>query len=304
MLKILKLTGIGLTGLLLLALAVFATVYLMSNLRFNRIYSVQVTAIDIPTDAQSVTYGEHLANIRGCIGCHGDQLAGQIEFEDPMVGTIANANLTRGEGSDVLHYTVEDWDRAIRHGIGADGKPLIIMPSQLHHVMSEEDLGALIAYIQSLPPVDNELPELKLAFFPRLMYIAGPMDFLVPAEIIDHDAPRPPAPARGVTAEYGEYLAGLCTLCHGTGYSGGYIPGVPPAPDEPPPLNLTPGGELQGWTFEGFLTAMRTGVVPSGRQLDDAWMPYETLFGDMTDEEWEAIWLYLQSLPPKQYGNR
>ena len=35
--------------------------------------------------------------------------------------------------------------------------------------------------------------------------------------------------------------------------------------------------------------AMSTGVTLGSRQLDDAWMPYQTLFDDMTDEEWEAI---------------
>lgn len=302
--KVFKWAGIVLGSLMGLLILAIIAVYIISNRRFNRTYDVQVSSIEIPTDEDAVAYGEHLANIRGCKGCHGNDLSGEIEFEDPLVGVIANANLTGGEGSEVINYTAEDWDRAIRHGIGPDGKPLLIMPSQQHYVMSDEDLGALLAYIQSLPPVDNQLPELQLAFVPRLMYVAGPMDFLVPAELIDHDAPRPPAPERGATAEYGQYLAGLCTLCHGSGFSGGYIPGVPPAPDEPPPLNLTPSGQLRGWAFEDFLKAMRTGITPSGRQLDDNWMPYQTLFGDMTDEEWEAIWLYLQTLPPREYGNR
>jgi cytochrome c553 len=288
----------------LILLAVGA-VYAISGYRFNRTYDVQVAPVAIPTDPESIAYGEHIANIRGCKACHGDDLSGQIEVEDPMIGVIANANLTGGQGSEVIGYTLEDWDRAIRHGIGPDGKPLIIMPSREHNVMSDEDLGALLAYILSVPPVDNELPELELSLLIRAFYVATGMEgLIVPAEAIDHDAPRPPAPARSVSAEYGAYLAGLCSICHGPGFSGGYVPGVPPAPDEPPPLNLTPGGELAGWTFEDFLTAMRTGVTPSGRQLDGDWMPYQTIFGDMTDEEWEAIWLYLQSLPPKEYGNR
>lgn len=32
--------------------------------------------------------------------------------------------------------------------------------------------------------------------------------------------------------------------------------------------------------------------------------PWKTFFGDMIDEEWEAIWLFLGSLPPREYGNR
>ncbi len=302
--RILKWIGAVLLGLIALLLVAAGLVYALSEARFNRTYDVEVDGVVVPTDAGAIAYGEHIANIRGCIACHGDDLSGQIEFEDPLVGVIANANLTGGAGSEVIDYTIADWDRSIRHGIGPDGKPLLIMPSNQHHVMSDEDLGALLAFVQSLPPVDNALPELELALIPRLMYLAGPMDFLVPAELIDHEKPRPPAPERGVTAEYGAYLAGLCTLCHGPGFSGGYIPGVPPEPDEPPPLNLTPGGELVGWTFEDFLKAMRTGVTPGGRQLDDYWMPYQTLFGDMTDEEWEAIWLYLQTLPLKEFGNR
>jgi cytochrome c553 len=302
--KVLKRIGFALGGLMGLILLAVAAVYVISTFRFNRTYEVQGEAVAIPTDPESIEYGEHVASIRGCKACHGNDLSGQIEFQDPMVGVIANANLTGGAGSEVVDYTVEDWDRAIRHGVGPDGKPLIIMPSQQHYAMSNEDLGALLAFIQSLPPVDNEVPELRLSLIPRLMYVTGPMDFLVPAERIDHDAPRPPAPERAVTAEYGAYLAGLCSLCHGPTFSGGYLPGIPPAPGEPPPLNLTPAGALQHWTFEDFLTAMRTGVTPGGRQLDDEWMPYQTLFGDMTDEEWEAIWLYLQTLPPREYGNR
>ena len=300
--RILRWFGIVLASVVVLALLAVGLVYTLSEIRFNRKYEVQVGNVTIPTDAESITYGEHIASIRGCKACHGADLSGEIEFQDPLVGTIANANLTGGVGSEVVNYTVEDWDRSIRHGVGPDGKPLLIMPSNQHYVMSDEDLGALLAYIQSLPPVDHELPDLKLALLPRTMYIAGPMDFLVPAELIDHDAVRPPAPTRGVSAEYGAYLAGLCTLCHGPGLSGGQIPGTPP--DEPPALNLTPAGQLAGWTFEQFLTAMRTGVTPGGVQLRDVYMPYQTLFGEMTDEEWEAIWLYLQTVPPKAFGNR
>ena len=300
--KRLKWLGIVLAGLVGLLLLASAAVFIISTYRFNRTYEIQVEPVAIATDPEAIAYGEHIANIRGCKGCHGADLSGQIEFQDPMVGVIANANLTGGEGSEIIDYTTEDWVRSIRHGVGPDGKPLLIMPSQQHHNMSDQDLSSLLAYIQSVPPVDNELPELALGFFPRLMYVAGPMDFLVPAELIDHDAPRPPAPQRGVTAEYGEYLAGLCTLCHGPGFSGGLIPGAPPG--DPPALNLTPAGSLQRWTFEEFITAMRTGVTPDGRQLRDQYMPYKSLFGDMTDEEWQAVWLYLKSLPPKEYGNR
>lgn len=300
--KTLKWISIILAGLVGLLVLTTVAIYALSQTHFNRSYEVEVQPVAIPTDAESIAYGEHIASIHGCKGCHGDNLSGQAVNGGPLVGVVVMSNLTNGMGSKVGDYTVEDWIRSIRHGVGPDGRPLLIMPSNQHWAMSDDDLGALLAYLQSVPPVDNELPKLTLGPLFRLMFLAGPLSHIVSAEQIDHDAPRPPAPERGITPEYGAYLSGLCTICHGDGFSGGSYAGAPPG--SPPALNLTPAGELAGWRFADFLTAMRTGVTPGGRQLQDEFMPYQTLFGEMTDEEWEAIWLYLQTLPPKEYGNR
>jgi hypothetical protein len=59
---------------------------------------------------------------------------------------------------------------------------------------------------------------------------------------------------------------------------------------------LTPGGELAFWTEEDFSNTMRTGITPSGHQLDPALMPWQD-YRNFYDEELQAIWLYLQSLP-------
>jgi mono/diheme cytochrome c family protein len=231
--KALKWIGIGVGALVGLILLAVGAVYAVSEYRFNRTYDVQVAPVAIPTEAESIAYGEHIASIRGCKACHGDDLSGQALTGGPLVGVIAMANLTGGAGSEVADYTVEDWVRSIRHGVGPDGKPLIIMPSQQHWVMSDEDLGALLAYIQSVPPVDNELPKLTIGPLFRLMFVAGPLAHIVPAEQIDHDAPRPSAPERGVTAEYGAYLAGLCSICHGPVSQAALMP--EPIPDRLPP---------------------------------------------------------------------
>jgi mono/diheme cytochrome c family protein len=299
--KFLKWIGIILGALIVLLVLTVGTVYAVSTYRFNRTYEVQVEQVEIPTDQASIEYGEHVASIRSCIACHGDDLAGQIEFEDPMVGRIANANLTSGVGGVGAAYSDDDWVRAIRHGLTPEGKPILIMPAHTMYPMSDEDLGAVIAYLKNIPPVNKERLPVSLSLLPRVMYLTGQMDFLVAAELIDHDGPRPAAPERGVTAEYGAYLAGLCTVCHGAGLSGGQIPGTPPS--DPPARNLTPAGRLKNWTLEEFVAAMRTGSTPDGGQLRDQYMPY-SIFVDMTDEELEAIWLYLGSLPPTEYGNR
>jgi cytochrome c len=115
--------------------------------------------------------------------------------------------------------------------------------------------------------------------------------------VIDHDGPRPVAPQPGVTVEYGKYLANTCTLCHGENLNGQTVReggNVYIAP------NLTTGGEMGFWSEEQFIATMHTGVTPSGHKLI-AFMPWK-YFGQMTDDELKAVWLYLQSLPPLPQG--
>jgi hypothetical protein len=107
--------------------------------------------------------------------------------------------------------------------------------------------------------------------------------------------PFPEMPEVGANLAYGEYLSGFCTGCHGAEMAGG----PPVQPDSPPAPNLTPGGELQGWTEADFFTLMHTGQTPSGRQLDPQIMPWEP-FGKLADDELRGLWMYLQSLPPQE----
>ena len=174
------------------------------------------------------------------------------------------------------------------------------MPSYEYYFLSDEDLGALIAYIKSVDPVDKVIADDSIGPLGRVLFLAGQLP-LIPAEDIPHAAPRPAAPKPGVTVEYGKYVAISCFGCHGEGFSGGPIPGVPP--DWPPAKNLTPGGDLANWTEEEFINTLRTGVTPSGYELDSQYMPWP-LAAQMTDEELQALWLFLQSLPAKETGNR
>jgi mono/diheme cytochrome c family protein len=211
------------------------------------------------------------------------------------------SNLTGGLGGAGDEYTDADWVRAIRYGVGPDGKPLLFMPSGEFWYLSDYDLGAVIAFVKSQPAVDNELPGNQVALVLRAFYLlTGGIPLLAP-ELIDLEAPRPAAPEPGVTEEYGRYLAVSCVGCHGEGFSGGPIPGAPP--DWPPAMNLTPGGELAGWTEAQFIQVMRTGVTPSGHAIENEYMPWKTI-AKMTDNELKALFLFLQSLPAREFGNR
>lgn len=172
------------------------------------------------------------------------------------------------------------------------------MPSRIWYYLSDDDLADLIAYLKSLPPVDNELPKTELGPLGRVMLTLGqlPPDLIPDVISIDHDGPRPVAPQQGVTVEYGKYLAITCTLCHGVNLNGKTI--MTDAEYLAP--NLTPGGEMKGWSEADFIVTLRAGVTPSGHQLKDA-MPWK-YFDQMTDDEMKAVWLYLQSLPALPQG--
>ena len=223
--------------------------------RLNVVYEVPVEAIDIPTDQASIERGMHLVDtVLFCKECHGDDLGGRLQFNDPLTGRITANNLTSGAGGIGPDISDEEWVLAIRHGVDDNGNPLIEMPSESFYSLSDEDLGAIIAYVKSVPPVDNELPERRLGPFYQLSILSNPN--LIPAEVIDHFEPRPPSPEPGATGAYGKYLATACRICHGPALSGG--PGAGAG------LDLRASGDLADWSEEEFITALRTGKFRAG----------------------------------------
>jgi len=290
--KILKWIGIILGGLILLIALAAGGMIASSTSRFNKTYAIQAEPLTIPTDEASLAIGKHWAEIH-CRACHGEDLGGNTEFfDDPSLGYVDAPNLTSGKGGIGGTYTDADWVRAIRHGVKSDGTSVFIMPSNDFYYLSDADLAGIIAYMKAVPPVDREIREPNLKPFAKILYALGAFGNLLYAETIQHEV-RPPAPAVGVTIEYGEYLANAhgCKSCHGEALSGDQPtePGAPLAP------NLTPGGELAVWTEVDFMNTLRTGVTPSGHELS-ASMPWQGL-GKMTDDELKAVWMYLQSLP-------
>ena len=298
--KILKWIGIVLGSLVGLLVLAFVVLSIIGTVKWNSIrgkeYEVPVEPITIPTDQASIARGEHIATIYMCKDCHTENWSGQSDRVPGLI-TLSMPNLTPGAGGVGATNTDEDWVRAIRHGVGYDSRGLLLMPSRVWYYLSDEDLADLIAYLKSLPPVGNEPPKTELGPLGRVMMTLGqlPPELTEPdATVIDHDTPRPVAPQPGVTVEYGMYLARTCTLCHGSELNGQTIF------DGSVALNLTPGGEMQGWSEEDFIATMRTGVTPNGHQLKDV-MPWK-YFGQMTDDELKAVWMYLQALPALPQG--
>jgi mono/diheme cytochrome c family protein len=292
--KALKWIGIGLAVLLGLVLTAVIIINVIANSHLDKKYDVQAEMINIPTDAESIAKGKHIADTT-CVGCHMPDFAGgRVMMGSPM-GMVVSANLTPGKGGAGSEFTDAEWILAIRHGINPEGKAMAIMPFAGFYNLSDQDLGALIAYLKTVPPVDKTNPEPQFSTLAKALIATGQMKIL-DAEKIDHTGPRPTAPEPGVTTAYGKYLVDThgCRDCHGPNLATPIVL----FPSEPPPPNLTPAGGISKWKEAEFINALRTGTTPSGRTMSD-FMPWKE-FSPLTDDELKAIWVYLQSVPATQ----
>ncbi|MCE9646481.1 MAG: cytochrome c [Chloroflexi bacterium] len=295
--KVFKWISVVVGSLLGLLLVTGFVLFLMGNARLNKTYDFSPSNIVIPTDDASIEFGRHRAQTL-CEGCHGADLSG-IEnwFSGGPLGTIDSANLTSGEGGVGQEFTSdEDYVRAIRHGIDPEGKPLFMVAVVSTSNLSDKDLGAIIAYIKTVPPVDHKTHGQNFTPLAKILYVLGVLPQM-PVEVVNHEI-HVTAPEAGVSAEYGEYMVNTndCHLCHGPQMNGGPFPDPTKTKISP---NLTPGGELAGWSEEDFINTIRTGVTPGGHELDPEFMPWES-YRNFNDDELKAIWVYLRSLPKQE----
>ena len=298
---LLKVVGYGLGAIVVLVALGALGVYVGSNAKLKKTHVVNVKPVAVPTapDAAVLARGKHLAITRGCTECHGADLGGAMVFENGAMGAVHGPNLTRGQGGVPASWTDVDYLRAIRHGVAQDGRGLFLMPSTDYSNFSDSDMGALIAFIKSMPPVDRARGPVALGPIARMLTAAGKIKLA--AEVIDHANVKPAVVTPGVSVEYGRYVAASCTGCHGANFSGGKIEVGPP--DWPPAANLTPhaDGRMAKWTEEDFLKAVRTAKRPDGSEINPV-MP--RAFAQLEDTEIKAIWTFLKALPAVATGVR
>ncbi len=280
----------------------------------------QMTA---PRDAQTVARGEFLYKYsNNCWGCHGSQgsyspnepQAGGRKFDlsnvGPGVGVFYATNLTPDPETGIGSWSDGELVRAIREGVDRAGHTILpVMPYQFAHGMSDEDALALVAYMRSLAPVGNVVPANEPTFIYRALVTFG---IIKPESTISASVV---APAKGVRAEYGEYLAWRtsgCAECHmprnmNTGeldFTRRLAGALAPIPEEgisASASNLTPDAAtgIGSWTEEQFMTAMRTGQRPNGTVMLP-FMPWPS-YSRWNDDDLKAVWLYLRSLPPVEH---
>jgi len=292
------LAAVGVLGVLAAGAAMVGVQ--LAERKSQRQIKVSVQPVALPGDAAALERGKYLFSSRGCADCHGANGAGREFINDRKGLRMAGPNITPGDGNVVARYTPEDWVRTLRHGIKPDGRPLFIMPSEDYNRFTDADLGALVAYVRSLPAAKGGAAVLELSLPVKLLYGFGVMQDS--AQKIDHSLPPAQAVEEGVTAAHGAYVANMCIGCHGPGLSGGKIPGTPP--DWAPAANLTPGKGSVMTRYQDtdqFVAMLRSGKRPDGTAVTV--MPFESL-RQLNDVDVQALHAYLKTVPAKPFGQR
>ncbi|MDR3713840.1 MAG: c-type cytochrome [Puia sp.] len=276
--------------------------------------------LSIELTPERIARGKYLANyVACCMDCHskrdwnifagpykkgsfgggGEKFGRDIGFP----GNLYSRNITP--------YALEKWTdgelfRAITTGESKDGKALFPLMAYHNFGMSDpEDIQSIIAYLRTLPAVNNEVPDRELDF---------------PLNILVNTMPSKAVPAKrpesSNTVAYGEYLVNMadCIECHskvdkgarvaGTEYGGGRefqlsSGGVAIS------ANITPDREtgIGNWDQNLFIrkftqfadsTYVPKAVAPGEFNTPMPWLMYSR----MKESDLAAIYAYLKTIQP------
>ncbi|MDP4262912.1 MAG: cytochrome c [Bacteroidota bacterium] len=263
--------------------------------------------------------GRYLVETVGsCMHCHSQRdftkFSGPVKEETkgmggvgyPIFGTLYSSNITPDTATGIGRWTDDEIVRAITLGIRKNGDTLFpIMPYYEYNKMSKEDAFSIVAYLRSLKPVVNKIPERKLKS------PAGPEHDLFEYASLDNNQP-PPA---NDSIQTGKYLAavGGCITCHtpktdderfekdkyygggdGMGRKFGF---------QVYSSNITPDTAtgIGNWTEKSFLDKFKSFRNPQAYSYDpgkhNTLMPW-IMLAQMKDEDIKAIYAYLRTVKP------
>ena len=262
---------------------------------------------------QRLERGKYIANtLSGCIYCHsphdwkatdtpitaGMEGSGGVQPYADLPGRIVAPNLTPDKETGAGQWTDDMFARAIREGIGHDGRALFpIMPYPNFREMSDEDLASVVVYLRSLPAVHNELPTTEIIF---------PVKYLIRSAPQPVTSPVPDVTSAAGPEKYGAHLVRMagCGDCHTPAVQGEAVKGMAFAGGQPflgpwprvASANITPDTTgIGGFTEDAFVQVLRTGAV-NGQPLS-AQMPV-MIYKDLADGDLKAMFACLHSLKP------
>jgi mono/diheme cytochrome c family protein len=279
----LKWAGVCIGAVLIVIFAVAASVMTAGLYRLHA-RSAPAPDLKVAGTPEQIQRGRAVAD-GFCASCHSKTgtLTGGFDigrkFPIP-IGSFVSSNLT--PAGSLQHWSDGEIFRAIRNSVDADGRWLIVMSFTNAGNLSDDDIQSLIAYIRSTPAAGAQTPDppdevslLGLAMLGAGLLPGGKPVFTGVIE----------APAKGPTAQYGQYIVSYqdCRQCHGNDLAGGKGGLGPAGPD----LTL-----VKDWKREEFITTMRTGIDPNGHEIDGDLMPWRDI-GRMDDGELAALYEYI-----------
>jgi mono/diheme cytochrome c family protein len=273
--------------------------------------------ITIEPTTERLARGEYLFHhVSMCVDCHSERnfnyfSAPVIEGTEGKGGFMIPGAPGKIYASNITSAALGDWTdgeilQAITAGISRDGRPLApMMPYMEYRHLSKEDAYAVVAYMKTLKPIENKVPQTSLNFPLNLIFRTIPTDY--------EPRPHPDTSDSRATGEYLSIIAG-CQFCHSPVDKGILIPGKEfsgghdfefPSMGIVRAANLTPDREtgIGNWNREMFIarfkayadsTARFRPVVDGGFQSPMPW----TLLAGMTEEDLGAIYDYLSTLQP------
>jgi hypothetical protein len=273
-----------------------------------------LTARKFAVTPERLARGQHLAETKGCFGCHSPHnwaihgapipagkagSGSELRFAD-LPGQVVAPNITSDRETGAGAWSDDQFARAIREGIGYDGRALFpLMPFEYFKYMSDDDVESLVVFLHTLPPVRNELPKTKLNF---------PVNYLIRSVAEPITSPVS-APAQTDQVKWGEYIVktGACEECHTAvvgheksaelAFAGGFHLGGPWG--DVASANITPDATGIGYYDEAlFFQAVQTGYVKA-RELNSI-MPFGE-YKNLTNDEVKAIFAYLRTVKPVKH---
>lgn len=256
-----------------------------------------------PANSDLANRGAYVARTADCMACHREDYSGGVAIETP-IGNIYSTNISPSKLYGIGNYTEADLKKALQKGRAPNHQLYPAMPYPSYHGMSDEDIKALFAYFQTVPPVEAAPEKTTHLPFPlniRTLMLAWN---LINVPSTDNRS--------GLTAtqQRGEYLvnnAEHCGTCHTPrNLTQGlnkkkYLSGAPLGKWYAP--NITPDNDsgIGRWSEQDIVTYLRTGMLDkrayAGGPMAEA-VAHSTRY--LTDEDLAAMAAYLKVVPAIQ----
>lgn len=235
------------------------------------------------TDPGAVARGRRVAKLNGCHDCHGQQLEGLLFHDEMPIIRAWGTNLSR----TLAQQSDADLDRAVRHGVAADGRRLWIMPSSAFAHLSDQEMADLTAYLRTYKPTGETQPRFQIGPVGRLGVLLGQFKS-EPDAIAANGALN--LEDLGPEHALGRQVARACVECHGQKLEGG---GILKSPN----LNM-----VASYDPADFERLLRTGVAAGDRKLGLMSQVAPARFNALSSQEIAALQTYLKARAQRQFA--